>query len=103
MSASTFKTDFGQRRQRRDVAFGNAVEKACRRISAVSLLHRSLYRGDEIGVTDAGRYIEDLRGNLVGSIGEEWKEHFALHLPAFGSCFRHLSCINSAVGRVSEA
>ena len=38
--------------------------------------------GDEIGVTDAGRYIEDLCGNLVGSMGGEWKEHFALHLGA---------------------
>jgi two-component system, chemotaxis family, sensor kinase Cph1 len=56
------------------------VEEARRRISAVSLLHRSLYRGDEIGVTNAGRYIEDLCGNLIGSMGNEWKEHFALHL-----------------------
>jgi light-regulated signal transduction histidine kinase (bacteriophytochrome) len=71
-----------QARESGDVAFGNAVEEARRRISAVSLLHRSLYRGDEIGVTDAGRYIEDLCGNLVGSMGKEWKEHFALHLGA---------------------
>jgi two-component system, chemotaxis family, sensor kinase Cph1 len=69
-----------QARESCDVAFGHAVEEARRRISAVSLLHRSLYRGDEIGVTNAGRYIEDLCGNLVGSMGKEWKEHFALHL-----------------------
>jgi chemotaxis family two-component system sensor kinase Cph1 len=69
-----------QARESGDVAFGNAVEEARRRISAVSLLHRSLYRGDEIGVTNAGRYIEDLCGNLVGSTGNEWKEHFALNL-----------------------
>jgi two-component system, chemotaxis family, sensor kinase Cph1 len=71
-----------QARESGDVAFGNAVEEARRRISAVSLLHRSLYRGDEIGVTDVGRYIEDLCGNLVGSMGAAWKEHFALHLGA---------------------
>jgi chemotaxis family two-component system sensor kinase Cph1 len=71
-----------QARESGDAAFGNAVEEARRRISAVSLLHRSLYRGDEIGVTDAGRYIEDLCGNLVGSMGQAWKEHFALHLGA---------------------
>jgi chemotaxis family two-component system sensor kinase Cph1 len=71
-----------QARESGDAAFGNAVEEARRRISAVSLLHRSLYRGDEIGVTDAGRYIEDLCGNLVGSMGAAWKEHFALHLGA---------------------
>ena len=69
-----------QARESGDVAFGNAVDEARRRIGAVSLLHRSLYRGDEIGVTNAGRYIEDLCGNLVGSMGNEWKEHFALHL-----------------------
>jgi two-component system, chemotaxis family, sensor kinase Cph1 len=69
-----------QARESADVAFGEAVEEARRRISAVSLLHRSLYRGDEIGVTNAGRYIEDLCGNLIGSMGSEWKEHFALHL-----------------------
>ena len=71
-----------QAREFGDIAFGEAVEEARRRISAVSLLHRSLYRGDEIGVTDVGRYIEDLCGNLVGSMGEAWKEHFALHLGA---------------------
>lgn len=71
-----------QARDSGDVAFGNAVEEARRRIAAVSLLHKSLYRGDEIGVTDAGRYIEDLCGNLAGSMGEEWKQHFALHLGA---------------------
>jgi chemotaxis family two-component system sensor kinase Cph1 len=71
-----------QARESGDAAFGDAVEEARRRISAVSLLHRSLYRGDEIGVTDAGRYIEDLCGNLVGSMGEAWKQHFALHLGA---------------------
>ena len=69
-----------QARESGDAAFGNAVEEARRRITAVSLLHRSLYRGDEIGVTDAGRYIEDLCGNLVASMGDEWKQHFALHL-----------------------
>ena len=69
-----------QARESGDAAFGNAVDEARRRISAVSLLHRSLYRGDEIGVTDAGRYLEDLCGNLVGSMGNEWKQHFALNL-----------------------
>jgi two-component system, chemotaxis family, sensor kinase Cph1 len=69
-----------QARETGDVALTNAVDEARRRISAVSLLHRSLYRGDEIGVTHAGRYIEDLVGNLIGSMGKEWKEHFTLDL-----------------------
>ena len=63
-----------------DPAFVDAVQEARRRISAVSLLHRSLYRGDEIGVTDAGRYLEDLCNNIIASIGNEWKSQFSLHL-----------------------
>jgi two-component system, chemotaxis family, sensor kinase Cph1 len=69
-----------QARESGDAEFTAAVDEARRRIMAVSLLHRSLYRGDEIGVTDAGRYIEELCENLVGSIGENWKPHFSLHL-----------------------
>jgi chemotaxis family two-component system sensor kinase Cph1 len=69
-----------QARESGDAEFTAAVDEARRRIMAVSLLHRSLYRGDEIGVTDAGRYIEELCENLVASIGENWKPHFSLHL-----------------------
>ena len=60
--------------------FTVAVDEARRRIMAVSLLHRSLYRGDEIGVTDAGRYIEELCDNLIASIGANWKPYFSLRL-----------------------
>jgi two-component system, chemotaxis family, sensor kinase Cph1 len=69
-----------QARESGDAAFKVAVDEARRRIMAVSLLHRSLYRGDQIGVTDAGRYVEELCEHLVASIGDEWKSHFALHL-----------------------
>jgi chemotaxis family two-component system sensor kinase Cph1 len=69
-----------QARESGDAPFKDAVEEARRRIMAVSLLHRSLYRGDEIGVTDAGRYIEELCENLVASIGNQWKPHFSVHL-----------------------
>jgi chemotaxis family two-component system sensor kinase Cph1 len=69
-----------QARESENIEFRNSVEEARRRIGAVSLLHRSLYRGDEIGVTDAGRYIEDLCANLVGSMGPEWKDCFDLQL-----------------------
>lgn len=63
-----------------DPTFSQAVEEARRRISAVSLLHRRLYRGDEIGVADAGRYIDDLCNNLVATMGSEWKNQFSLDL-----------------------
>ncbi len=69
-----------QARDAADPAFTAAVEEARRRIGAVSLLHRSLYRSDTIGVTDAGRYVEELCGNLIASLGNEWTQHFSLRL-----------------------
>ena len=69
-----------QARELGEQSFTDAVEEARRRINAVSLLHRSLYRGDEIGVTDAGRYLKDLCQNLISSIGAEWKQQFGLSL-----------------------
>jgi chemotaxis family two-component system sensor kinase Cph1 len=69
-----------QARESGDPEFTAAVEEARRRIMAVSLLHRSLYRGDQIGVTDAGRYIEELSENLIASIGPQWKPYFSLRL-----------------------
>jgi chemotaxis family two-component system sensor kinase Cph1 len=69
-----------QGRESNDIAFSEAILEATRRIGAVSLLYRSLYRGDEIGVTDAGRYIAELIENLIGSMGQEWRPHFHLDL-----------------------
>jgi two-component system, chemotaxis family, sensor kinase Cph1 len=69
-----------QAREKGDDGFTEAVDEARRRIMAVSLLHRSLYRGSDIGVTDAGRYIEELCETLIASIGAEWKPYFALSL-----------------------
>jgi two-component system, chemotaxis family, sensor kinase Cph1 len=69
-----------QARESGDAEFTAAVEEARRRIMAVSLLHRSLYRGDQIGVTDGGRYIEELSENLIASIGALWKPYFSLRL-----------------------
>ncbi len=69
-----------QARESRDTSFKDAVEEARRRIMAVSLLHRSLYRGHEIGVTDAGRYVEELCENLIASIGNRWKPYFSVDL-----------------------
>jgi light-regulated signal transduction histidine kinase (bacteriophytochrome) len=69
-----------QARESADPAFRDAVDEARKRIGAVSLLHRSLYQGEDIGVTDAGRYIGDLCENLIGSMGEDWRRHFHLKL-----------------------
>jgi chemotaxis family two-component system sensor kinase Cph1 len=49
-----------------------AFEEARRRLQAVALVHRRLYRADQIETVDMGRYLEDLVGDLNSSLGEEW-------------------------------
>jgi two-component system, chemotaxis family, sensor kinase Cph1 len=55
-----------------------ALEEARRRLSAVALVHRRLYRGDELGVVDAGRYLEELLSELLGSMDPAWSANLAL-------------------------
>ena len=50
-------------------------------------VHRRLYRADQLEAIDAARYIEELLGDLVASIGPEWepnliKDLHPLMLPA---------------------
>ncbi|MER2536349.1 MAG: histidine kinase dimerization/phosphoacceptor domain -containing protein [Rhizobiaceae bacterium] len=58
----------------------DAIEEARRRIAAVSLVHRRLYRSDQIDVIDAARYIDELLDDLVASIGSDWKAHISRDL-----------------------
>jgi light-regulated signal transduction histidine kinase (bacteriophytochrome) len=55
-----------------DPALQAAVEEARRRIAAVSLVHRRLYRSDQLGAVDAARYLDELMADLLGSMGAEW-------------------------------
>ena len=57
-----------------------ALEEARRRLTAVALVHRRLYRGDHIEVVDAARYIEELCVDAFSFMGEAWKPHLSLHL-----------------------
>ena len=57
-----------------------ALEEARRRLSAVSLVHRRLYRGDQIEVVDAARYIEELCADTFSFMGEDWAQHLVLNL-----------------------
>jgi two-component system, chemotaxis family, sensor kinase Cph1 len=57
-----------------------ALEEARRRISAVALVHRRLYRGDQVDVVDVGRYIEELCEDTFSFMGEDWKRHLVLAL-----------------------
>ena len=57
-----------------------ALEEARRRISAVALVHRRLYRGDQVDVVDVGRYIKELCEDTFSFMGEDWKRHLVLAL-----------------------
>ena len=58
----------------------SAIEEARRRLIAVSLVHRRLYRADQIEAIDAARYIDELLTDLVASLGAEWEPQLARDL-----------------------
>lgn len=57
-----------------------ALEEARRRLTAVALVHRRLYRGDQIEVVNAARYIEELCADTFAFMGEDWTQHLLLNL-----------------------
>jgi light-regulated signal transduction histidine kinase (bacteriophytochrome) len=61
-----------QSRSMADTKLHDAFEEARRRIQAVALVHRRLYRADQIEVVDMARYLEDLIGDMNSSLGQEW-------------------------------
>jgi chemotaxis family two-component system sensor kinase Cph1 len=63
-----------------NVELQNALEEARRRLSAVALVHRRLYRGDQIEVVDAARYIEELCVDTFSFMGGDWTKHLTLDL-----------------------
>lgn len=69
-----------QARESADAALQAAVGEARRRIAAVSLVHRRLYRSDQLETIDAARYLDELLDDLVASIGEDWGRHLVRDL-----------------------
>jgi len=61
-----------QARAMGDPKLHEAFEEARRRLQAVALVHRRLYRADQIEVVDMARYLEDLIGDMNASLGGEW-------------------------------
>ena len=57
-----------------------ALEEARRRLSAVALVHRRLYRGDHLQFVDGARYFEELCAESVAAMGREWAPYLALDL-----------------------
>jgi light-regulated signal transduction histidine kinase (bacteriophytochrome) len=69
-----------QSRATDDPTVQSQLHDAQQRLNAVALVHRRLYRGDQIEIVDLARYIEELVGELETAIGEEWSEHIVLNL-----------------------
>ena len=62
----------------------DALQEARRRLMAVALAHRRLYRSDQIETVDVARYIEELCADTVEFMGKDWSRHLTLDLsPAF--------------------
>lgn len=69
-----------QGRGSEDETLNRALDEARRRINAVALVHRRLYRGDQLEVVDAARYIEELTSEMIGALGSDWTEGLTLDL-----------------------
>ncbi|RAK52577.1 histidine kinase dimerization/phosphoacceptor domain -containing protein [Phenylobacterium deserti] len=57
-----------------------ALEEARRRLGAVAMAHRRLYRADQIETIDMARYIDDLWADVAESLGPEWRRETVLTL-----------------------
>jgi light-regulated signal transduction histidine kinase (bacteriophytochrome) len=68
-----------QSRASSDPTLQTAFEEARRRLSAVALVHRRLYRADQIESVDMARYLEDLIGDMNDSMGKEWAGKITVH------------------------
>jgi light-regulated signal transduction histidine kinase (bacteriophytochrome) len=56
------------------------LTEAQARLSAVALVHRRLYRDDQVQTLDLARYLEELAGDVKASLGEEWASRMQLNL-----------------------
>lgn len=50
------------------------------RLSAVALVHRRLYRDDQLATIDLARYLEELSGDVKASLGEGWAARMRIDL-----------------------
>ncbi|TCL67142.1 histidine kinase dimerization/phosphoacceptor domain -containing protein [Rhizobium sp. BK251] len=69
-----------QARESDDTSLQNAIDEACRRIAAVSLVHRRLYSSDQLEAIDAARYVDELLDDLAASFGADWAAHLVRDL-----------------------
>ncbi|MGQ7793978.1 histidine kinase dimerization/phosphoacceptor domain -containing protein [Faunimonas sp. B44] len=63
-----------------DPSLQRALAEARRRVNAVALVHRRLYRADQIETVDAARYFEELCAEVADTLGPEWATQLTLDL-----------------------
>ena len=63
-----------------DAGVAAILEEARRRITAVALVHRRLYSGNEARAVDGARYIEELCTDTLASMGDAWAAHVSMDL-----------------------
>jgi light-regulated signal transduction histidine kinase (bacteriophytochrome) len=81
-----------QARESGDAKLAGSMSEARRRLAAVSLVHRRLYRDEQIETVDLGRYFEELCQDLARSLGEDWERQMSLDLtPVLMSADRAIS------------
>lgn len=56
------------------------LAEAQARLAAVALVHRRLYRDDQVESVDLSRYIEELAGDMKTSLGDDWASQMTLDL-----------------------
>jgi two-component system, chemotaxis family, sensor kinase Cph1 len=69
-----------QLRQTQDEQVRGQLEEALGRVNAVSLLHGRLHRSEHSDIVELEPYLRELIGDLMGSLGREWREQIRVHL-----------------------
>ena len=69
-----------QARSTDNPAVASDLGEAQRRLSAVALVHRRLYQGDEVETVDLSRYVEELVIDMTAALGPEWQKAIRLDL-----------------------
>ncbi|MBO9706760.1 MAG: GAF domain-containing protein [Caulobacter sp.] len=64
-----------QMRSIEDPAARAPLEEASRRLTAVGLVHRRLYRGDQLETVALDRYLAELTEEMLGTLDEDWSRH----------------------------
>jgi two-component sensor histidine kinase len=63
-----------------DPALTSHLTEAQARLSAVALVHRRLYRDDQVETVELSRYLDELMGDMRASLGEEWGSALRVYL-----------------------